>query len=278
MIKHGCGQVKTFGEKMKISIITITYNSEKTLKETISSIERQHDKELEYIVIDGGSTDQTVDIIKEHESIITKWISEPDDGISDAFNKGIQLASGEIIGIINSDDLLTDGAVENIKRLIKSETEVIFGNAIIFGGSEPDYRYVPEKNLDMLRRKMAVIHPATFIRKSAYMKYGLYNTQYKCQMDRELMLRMYLGGAKFQYIDCDLAKVRLGGINQQTYLERTLPEGTSISIKYGLKPSTAKRIAFKESIRYRATNMIRKLPFSYIIRKIFHAKNSILLE
>lgn len=101
---------------MKISIITVTFNSEATLKETIQSIRNQRYDDLEYIIVDGGSKDHTVDIIKENENIISKWISESDLGISDAFNKGIQMATGNLIGIINSDDMLEDNVLKVISQ------------------------------------------------------------------------------------------------------------------------------------------------------------------
>ena len=126
---------------MKISIITITYNSEKTLEDTIQSVARQNYPDLEYIIVDGGSKDATLDTVKKYSNVVTKWISEPDKGISDAFNKGIKIASGELIGIINSDDMLTDNSLNIIAKNIKPETDVIYGNAIMFGGREANYRW-----------------------------------------------------------------------------------------------------------------------------------------
>ncbi len=203
---------------MKISIITVTFNSEATLKETIQSIRNQRYDDLEYIIVDGGSKDHTVDIIKENENIISKWISESDLGISDAFNKGIQMATGNLIGIINSDDMLEDNVLKVISQELKDDTDVLYGNAISFGEGIKPFIEKPS-SLDGLYVSMTIIHPATFVRKKAYEKYGTFNIDYKCCMDRDLMLRMYSRGAKFQYVDKILAKVRQGGLIKELTLQ-----------------------------------------------------------
>lgn len=259
---------------MKISIITITYNSEKTLEETILSVKAQKYQEIEYLIIDGGSTDRTLEIVKKYPDVVTKWISEPDKGISDAFNKGINLASGELIGIINSDDLLTDNSLAIIAENINDDTDVVYGNAIMFGNDEAPYRLRPFGDLKEFYKLMAVIHPATFVKKNAYTKYGLFKLDYKCCMDRELLLRMFSQGAKFQYIDSDLAKMRLGGVNQRTYLKTTITEGTTISIDYGMNPLVAKAIEIKKNIRFRVVYFVRKFPFATILRRVIHSRNT----
>lgn len=260
--------------EMKFSIVTVTYNSEKTLEDTIKSIAAQNYTDYEYIIIDGGSTDKTLEIIEKYKNVVSRYVSEPDEGISDAFNKGIHMANGEIIGIINSDDQLGENALKIISEHIESDTDVFYGNAIMFGGKEKDYRYKPFPNIDVLRERMALVHPATFVRRAAYDKYGVFDKKYKCQMDRDLLLRMYIGGAKFQYFDADLAKFRLGGVNQKTYISQTVPEGIEISIKNGMNPIKAKYIGMKCKLRFRLVNSVRRLPFGIILRRIFHSKNS----
>jgi glycosyltransferase involved in cell wall biosynthesis len=261
-------------ENIKISIITITYNSEATLEDTIRSIAIQHYDNLEYLIIDGGSTDGTLDIVRKYPNVVTKWISEPDKGISDAFNKGIRLATGELIGIINSDDILTNNSLNMIVKNIKPDTDVVYGNAIMFGNGEKPYRLKPFSDLRELYKSMAVIHPATFVKKEAYSKFGDFKLLYKCCMDRELLLRMFSMGAKFQYINEDLAKMRLGGVNQRTYLKTTLKEGTQISIEYGLHPFQAKMIEIKKKLRFRAVNFVRLFPFAESVRMVIHSKNT----
>lgn len=261
---------------MKISIITITYNSAKTLRETIQSVQSQifNKDDLEYIIVDGGSTDGTLDIIREYDMVVTKWISEPDKGISDAFNKGIRMATGELIGIINSDDMLAKNALSILNEKTKSDSDVVFGNAIMFGGGEKAYRAKSNSNLERLREQMSIVHPTTFVKKSAYEKYGMFDLKYKCAMDRELLLRMYVQGAKFQYIDEDLARMRLGGVNQRTYLKVTLPESKEISVRYGLSPWKATVRMVKNSLRFRIAVLVRKTCFASAIRRLFHARTT----
>ena len=235
---------------MKISIITITYNSASYLPDTIGSIRAQSYPNLEFIVVDGGSNDGTLDIIKSNADIITKWVSEPDNGISDAFNKGIRMATGDVIGIINSDDMLAANALSTINARIEADTDVFYGNVENFG-DDIDKTYVTKPGeLSGLYVSMTLIHPAVFVRKSAYDKYGVFNLDYKCCMDRDLLLRMYSNGAKFQYVDETLARYRHGGINQRTYVTTTVVEGEKISIEYGMSKPKAKLITAKKRLRF----------------------------
>lgn len=259
---------------MKISVITITYNSEKTLEETIKSVAAQKYENIEYLIIDGGSTDRTLEIIKQYPNVVTSWISEPDKGISDAFNKGVRMATGDVIGIINSDDLLAENALQTVADNISEETDIFYGNAIYFGQNQKKFRVRPNDDIDELRNHMALVHPATFVRKRAYEKYGVFDLSYKCIMDRELLLRMYLGGACFQYINEDLAWMRLDGISMKTYLDVTVPEGISVSIKYGMSPMKARLQGFRRATRFRLARFIRKFPFAETVRKYYHSKST----
>lgn len=259
---------------MKISIITITYNSEKTLEDTIRSIAKQQYANLEYLIVDGGSSDRTLDIISQYPEVVTKWISEPDQGISDAFNKGIRMATGDVIGIINSDDMLSENALQLVADNMESDTDVFYGNTISFGEGIKKFRRRPEADLEVLRKGMALQHPATFVRKSAYEKYGMFDLSYQCIMDRELLLRMYVGGAKFQYIDADLAWMRINGVSMTSYLDVTIPEGIRVSIKYGMSPFVAHLQGFCRATRYRLTRFVRKFPVADFIRKYIHAKTT----
>lgn len=243
---------------MKISIITVTFNSAATIRETIESVIHQGYDDLEYIIVDGGSTDGTVDIVKEYEKDISKWISEPDRGISDAFNKGISMAAGELIGIINSDDLLAENAVKNVADMISPDTDVIYGKAYRLYADGSTREYCP-RDLKIFTYKMPLVHPATFVKKSAYEKYGVFNIGYHYCMDRAVLYKMYLGGAKFQYIDEYLAYYRMGGMSENHYWDGTLKEGEEISIAFGMNPFKAKAITVYKKIRYLAVLLVQKL-------------------
>lgn len=197
----------------KITIITISYNSEKTIERTIKSVINQNYDDLEYIIIDGGSSDNTLNIIKKYSAYIAKWVSEKDEGISDAFNKGISFATGDIIGIINSDDGLEPGALRFLMENYDKETDVYRGN-IIFWNEETNCRTreVPSMKLNYSGLGLRFCHQGTFVTREAYHKYGIFNVDYKYNMDFDLLLRFQNKGAKFKYLNYDMAYFTMGGI------------------------------------------------------------------
>lgn len=202
--------------KPRISIITITYNSEEHLEDTIKSIISQNYDNLEYIIIDGASTDKTLDIANNYKDYISVLVSEKDRGISDAFNKGIAIASGEIIGIINSDDLLEPGALHRIANAYNPSIDVYSGNLAIWNDITGECRIqVPDVNFDKLRLQYNVAHPARFIRKDAYDRWGTYSIDLKYKMDIDLLVRFAHAGARIVHVDATFARFRTGGTTSQ---------------------------------------------------------------
>lgn len=197
----------------KISIITICYNSVSTISQAIKSVVSQNYPQLELIVIDGGSTDGTLDLLKTYDNEINILVSESDNGISDAFNKGISRASGELIGILNSDDVMLPGALQAIADAYHPDIDVYRGNIQLWN-SQTNFK-VSEKP-SMKFPKVPVIihvcHGGTFITRKAYQKYGNYDTHMKFMMDLDLLTRLYQAGATFKYIDAEIEAFRLGGI------------------------------------------------------------------
>lgn len=242
---------------MKISIITITYNSEATLEETIKSVISQDYPELEYIIVDGLSKDGTMDIVNRYRDKISVVISEKDDGISDAFNKGIKVATGDLIGIINSDDLLMPGTLKKLSEQMQEDTEVAYGKAYRLYEDGSTREYLP-RDLKIFTYKMPLVHPATFVRREAYEKYGVFNVDYRYCMDRAVLYNMYQNGAKFQYIDEFMAYYRMGGTSDNQYWNGTLKEGEKISIDFGMNPIKAKLITVYKKVRYVTIMTIRK--------------------
>lgn len=195
-----------------ISIITVCYNSVQTIEETILSILQQNYPLLDYVIIDGGSTDGTLDIIEKYRNQISYFCSEKDDGISDAFNKGIRHSKGEIIGIVNSDDVLLPHALEHIAEKYNDKIDVYRGNVLIVNKeSGKSNREIPSMKFPLIPLVLHIAHPGTFITKKAYEKWGVYSTDLKFNMDHDILRRMYRGKAQFLYIDADLAEFRLGG-------------------------------------------------------------------
>ncbi len=223
---------------LKISIITITYNSERTVRDTFESIRREAYDNLEYLVIDGGSRDATLDIAKEYGDIITVLVSEPDEGISDAMNKGIRMATGELIGIIHSDDALEKGALLRVAELWDGKTDVYYWDCVVLHeDGTPSHILQPDKDLLQKKHGFCINHPATFVTKAAYEKYGAFDKSLKCCMDYDLFYRyFYKYKARFQYVPASLARYRMGGTNQQLR-NTTIDESCRIMIRYcGSKP------------------------------------------
>lgn len=200
--------------KPKISVITISYNSAGTIENTIKSVIDQGYKKLEYIIIDGGSTDGTVEIIKKYDAYISYWVSEPDNGIADAFNKGIKVATGDVIGIINSDDQYMSNTFELVSSAYEKEIDVYRGGLLIHDDVNGfDYTLDPSVEFGMFLIHINVNHLSTFITREAYQKYGLFDTQFKVAMDLDLLRRFYRRGAKFKKIDAVLGKFFSGGVS-----------------------------------------------------------------
>ncbi|MDD9148842.1 glycosyltransferase [Sporolactobacillus sp. CQH2019] len=199
--------------KPKISIITITFNSEKTLERTINSILDQEYENLEYIIIDGGSQDGTLEIVKKYQKNIDYFISEMDQGISDAFNKGIKQATGEIIGIINSDDGLCSDALATLAKAYEDDVDVYRGNVMLWHeDTSRKIMEIPSLHFSNIPIMVNVSHQSTFIKRKAYDKYGMYNIEYKNAMDLDLLMRFERAGAKFKYVDAPLAYFTFGGV------------------------------------------------------------------
>ena len=201
-------------KKPLISIVTVCYNSASTLEETILSVLGQDYELLDYVIIDGGSTDRTIELIEKYKDKLGYYHSEPDRGISDAFNKGIAHAKGDIIGIINSDDILLPGALESMAQAYDGESDLYRGNTIIVN-PETGFRgrEIPSMHFPLAPCVIHVAHQGTFISKEAYQRWGLYNIQFRYMMDFDLITRMYRAGAKMKQVDYDIAEFRIGGIS-----------------------------------------------------------------
>jgi glycosyltransferase involved in cell wall biosynthesis len=208
---------------MTISIITVTYNSEKTIRDTLESISNQTYKNIEHIIIDGKSNDRTLNIINNYNHNVIV-ISEPDKGIYDAMNKGIKIATGEVIGILNSDDLYFDNnIISKIAYIFESDNEIdiLYGNLL----------YVKKNDISKIVRKWISCsyyknyfengnvppHPTLFLRKKVYNKNGLFNLKFNLAADYEFMLRIFKNHSfKSKYLNEFFVKMRLGGATNKS--------------------------------------------------------------
>ena len=199
---------------LKISVITPCFNSASTIRDTLASVEAQHCDNMEHIIIDGASTDDTLDIVREYADRVpyeVKTVSEPDGGIYDAMNKGIMLATGGLIGIINSDDSFAPGAFELIRNAYTGAGhEIIYGMIRTF--EKDRLKTVEFYHHDFLPDRM-INHPGSFITPACYRDFGLYDTSFKSSADYAWMKNAMDAGAVFTPIYEILADIRLGGMS-----------------------------------------------------------------
>jgi glycosyltransferase involved in cell wall biosynthesis len=206
-----------------VSIITVSYNSAETIIDTIKSVQNQTYPHIEYIVVDGGSTDGTVDILRENDSVIDQWVSEPDGGIYDAMNKGIRMANGELVGILNSDDLYLPKTVRRAVEAYREadQTCVIYGDMTKFDSRGNEIYYegdLSDRAFEKL--DLQLNHPTCFVACTVYERYGGFDPWFEIGADRELMLRLYNAGVPRVYISDSLARFRLGGATSHSNLRR----------------------------------------------------------
>lgn len=200
---------------MKLSIITPVYNAACTLEKTIISVLSQKlNSELEYIVIDGGSTDGSLEIIDRYADQINIFISEKDKGVYDAMNKGILHATGDIIGIINADDWYVEGALKVVEEVFQEQpsTEVLYSPINNYLDGSYLNTFVPGV-LENLVFKFTINHPSCFVKRTVYDRIGLFDLQYAIAADYDFVLRAYLAGMKFHYIRMPLACYSLNGMS-----------------------------------------------------------------
>lgn len=201
---------------MKISIITVVYNNEATIRNAIDSVLSQDYPDIEYIVIDGASKDKTFDIIQSYGDKITKVVSEPDKGIYDAMNKGVKLATGDVVGILNSDDLYaSDTIISDVMELIQKEgTDCLYGDLIYVRQDDitKKVRYWKSGKQKDFKSGWHPPHPSFFVKKSVYDECGLYDTALRVSADFEMMLRILdKHKCRVSYLPKVIVKMRVGG-------------------------------------------------------------------
>ena len=206
---------------MKVSVITATWNSVATLRDTLESVLGQTYPHIEHIIVDGGSTDGTLELIREYEPRYNgrlRYVSEPDKGIYDAMNKGIRMAGGDVIGILNSDDFYTSpDTVETLAgELERNGVDAVYGDIHYVDGKAPDKSVRYYSSAGFRRWKMLLgfmpAHPSFYCRKEAYERFGLFSTSYKVAADFENLLRLiYVGRISIKYVPKDCVTMRTGG-------------------------------------------------------------------
>ena len=236
---------------MKVSIITITYNAENTIFNSLNSVFSQSHKNIEHIIVDGGSKDNTVKICKEFNHI-SKLISEPDKGVYDAFNKGLKLATGDVIGFLNADDTFyNENSIQDIvDAFSNNETDIVYGNLDYVNEESKVIRNWISRPYEkgLLKKAWKIAHPSFYCKKEVYDRLGGYNDSFKIAGDFELCLRfLEINQVPSFYLNKKLVKMLVGGISNS-----------------GLK---SKWIIHKEDIRAFKINNIYVNPLSFFLYK-----------
>ena len=213
-----------------VSIITVCYNSEKVISSAMESVLKQSYKNIEHIVIDGLSQDNTLNVIKEYEPLYEGRmviVSEKDEGIYDAINKGIKLAKGSIIGILNSDDWYSEGAIEMIVQNYEENIDIYYGNIYQIKKIGNDYykyrQNACSNDLKQITTKMSISHSSCFVSRRWYKRIK-YDNKYIIAADYKFILESYLSGANFKYIDYYFTYMRVGGISSKNKLQVLVEE------------------------------------------------------
>ena len=221
----------SFDEKPLVSVITAVYNGEKYLEQTIKSVLLQTYENVEYIIIDGGSEDKTIDIIRAYQHGIDYWISEPDHGISEAFNKGIAASTGELIGILNSDDFYELNAIEEIvKSRNRANNLCIYHGKMRFINGDSDISEESTPKIENIWKYMSIFHPTMFVEAKVYEKIGFYSIDFRYAMDCELVHRSLRSGVAFIYVPIIISNMRIKGLSDDNYKKSLIEFRKSVII------------------------------------------------
>jgi glycosyltransferase involved in cell wall biosynthesis len=206
---------------MKVTIITVCYNRKATIEKAIKSVLEQNYTNIEYIIIDGNSTDGTKEIIESYRDRISQYISEPDKGMYDAINKGLKLATGDVIGLMHSDDEFYDvNAIGKIAARFDNDSSLdgVYGDGV-YVSNDSNERLIRNRiggifSLKKVKKGWLPLHPTVYLKKSIIDKYGFYNLDFKIASDTEFLLRyLYKYKIKMSYINSYIVKMRMGGMS-----------------------------------------------------------------
>lgn len=206
---------------LKISIVTPCFNSARTLERTIRSVLDQGHPDIEYFLVDGGSKDSTLDIIRKYEGRVTRWISEKDSGVYDAMNKGLRMATGRWVGIINSDDAYAPGTFARVEAMAESgDADILYGDIRMMYAHRLPVVYPSDGALSSASfRRMPIQHPAAFVRREVYEADGIFDPAFRISGDFELMLRFHARGRRFRHSSEVWAEMDPGGLSDKRWME-----------------------------------------------------------
>ena len=237
--------------KPLFTIVTVCFNSEKTIERTIKSVLSQTLKDYEYLIIDGASSDNTVEIIKKYETLFEgrlRWLSEHDKGIYNAFNKGVRMATGQYVWLVNSDDYINPNALEVFAdNIAQYGTDVVYSAGTIMVDSNGvklrEYIYTEKDSLEerMKNDSIAFVHPATIIPKEIYESIGYYDEEYKIMGDLDWSRKAWLSGVRFKFIDVFVTNMYNGGISGVPNFKKNKNDRIHYYSKFYRKPESIHR-------------------------------------
>jgi len=236
-----------------ISIVTVVLNAAPTLERTILSVLNQDFSDYEYFIIDGGSTDGSLEIIERYQERLTGWESAPDNGISEAFNRGLERVRGKWVGFINADDWYEPGAFREVASKA-GESDIFYGPIRYWERETPKEWY--DANHQYLNREMTLNHPATFVRKKVYEQLGGFNPDFQYAMDYEFLLRCHMAGMTFQKTGFTLANISYGGISDN--FNEAYKEVYQAKISAGIHPFKARQYYYFQLLRRHIRNWLGK--------------------
>lgn len=258
---------------MKLSVVTVCLNAENCIALTMESVLNQTVPVYEYILVDGGSIDRTNEIIEEYkEKFLEKGIrfiniSEKDNGISDAFNKGIRLSTGELIGIINADDELMPETCGYLNEVYSDSFDIYYGDCIwVDEKKNVQYARKPSVKLKKLFYSFPMIHPSTFVKKSIYENFGCFNVDFRFCMDKEIMTRFYISGCRFRYCPKELTRFKAGGVSDKN-LVKVLKESSGHSIRCGKPKVFVYLYNFAVCLRYKLSEKLKRTFVYKLLKK-----------
>lgn len=260
----------------KFSIITVTYNSEKTIERTIKSVLEQKNVNYEYIIIDGNSSDRTIEIVEMYRSKFgnkLRVISECDEGAYDAMNKGISIATGDLLCFLNSDDQFNGSVLESVYYMYmkNKSVDIYYGNVLYTEinskGEKIEIKLNAEKNISKIKKGMIFCHQSSFVKRELFDKIGGFDIKYKIAADWEFFLRAYTQNATFLYVDNIISIFNAGGLSSNDYSI----ENHAIRKKYKIFKvfdyyyfSEILKLKFRKIFKYRMEsiyNILKKLKY-----------------
>jgi len=250
-----------------ISVITVSYNSAKTIARTLDSLKNQTCRDFESIVVDGGSTDGTQSIIKSFGNKVDQFSSEPDKGIYDAMNKGLDLASGTYVAFLNSDDYYPPNTIQLISEQ-KGDPDIYYGNMIKareLNGRV--YRRTEKPDLSRMKDTMSIFHPSVFVKRDLFDSLGKFSLQYSLAADYHWLLRAYLKSANFKYVDEVLSVFTIGGVSN--YSCKSYEEAAAIQTELGLPNESMLELHNLCKSKMRRNRLVSKIAQLPVFKSIY---------